>query len=85
MLHSNIMKEISADTGIADGLCAIEIISDIDFITDYATIGNFRRWAQAMITTCSINSEEVKGGLARNLGWFLLQSYLVSGIPLHGG
>jgi len=48
-------------------------------MSDTATIGNFRRWAQAMITTCSIDSEDVKGGLARNLGWFLIQSY--PGIP----
>ncbi len=53
---------------IADGQCAIEIVSDAEGISETATIADLRRWARDMITTCSINHNEVKGGTARNLG-----------------
>lgn len=55
---------------IADGLCAIEIVSANGNLPDSASIGQMRNWAQGLITKCSTNGENGKGGFAANLGAF---------------
>ena len=56
---------------IADGACALEIVSIDASRSDVATIPQFVEWSWKVIDTCKIDDDNVKGGIAANLGQWL--------------
>ena len=52
----------------ADGACAIEVVSADASRSDFASIAQFRQWSQSMINACKIDDNEVRGGVARDMG-----------------
>lgn len=52
----------------ADGACAIEVVSRDVSRSDFATLAQFRQWSRNMINACMIDDNEVRGGVAGNLG-----------------
>lgn len=52
----------------ADGACAIEVVSRDVSRSDFATLAQFRQWSRTMIIACMIDDNEVRGGIAGNLG-----------------
>lgn len=63
------MKHKSVTAEVDDGLCAFELrFADDGPDKRFARPGQIRRAAEGMVRACKIANDEVKGGMARNIG-----------------
>ncbi len=53
---------------LADGGCALEIISSDAARSDVATILQFTKWSLDMIKNCRVGTDAVRGGKAGFMG-----------------